>query len=587
MTSNPVIQELCRRCKENDRTLRDISLQALPLFSISQQDVEHVVSALQDNTNVKSVDLTTAIADASSPTFKKALIDMIELNTTISRITTACCDPLLDPLLVGMSRNRSITTLSIGEATLQESLPCMTLSRQWELALRMNTTLTRLVLSGINLSTSTVQAFEAGFCENNTLHSMEFCQVRLESNVAWTNLYQALGELKSLRMLHLISCKCSNIEPSDEKTQVTLNCLENLYELRCIDHGDKSIFAMLGKRLSACQSLRILDLRGNRLTNVTPIAEGLTRIFGFRKLVLEDNELDCKATTDFCQCLFQSLSLRFLNVRDNKIGARGAQALASSILSSQTFLEVIDVSANPIGSHGVAAFGIMLTQNKNLRALHLESVGLDCSLDESQTAMSLLAVGIARNSSLQTLSLGGNRLGYEGAELIKLGLTSNGGLRKLVLPCCRLGNRGIASLSEALQRNRALHELIVPFNEIGDTGIEAFGKALPWMFGLAKLHLEFNSFTNYDELVFGLSQNMRLEYINVMNEHFLFRARPDPLQKQLDFLLCLNRSGRRILQHDVACEVWPVVLENALRKGGLESVFYLLSQRPEVFKPHV
>jgi hypothetical protein len=201
--------------------------------------------------------------------------------------------------------------------------------------------------------------------------------------------------------------------------------------------------------------------------------------------------------------------------------------------------------------------------------------------------MSLLAVGIARNSSLQTLSLGGNRLGYEGAELIKLGLTSNGGLRKLVLPCCRLGNRGIASLSEALQRNRALHELIVPFNEIGDTGIEAFGKALPWMFGLAKLHLEFNSFTNYDELVFGLSQNMRLEYINVMNEHFLFRARPDPLQKQLDFLLCLNRSGRRILQHDVACEVWPVVLENALRKGGLESVFYLLSQRPEVFKPHV
>lgn len=584
MITNPIIEEVCRRCRSNDLSLRDVSLQSLPLLSISQSDVELIVLALVNNTTVNSLDVTTELSNEPSIALAKALVDMLSSNSTISRISIAFCDQLLGPLLTGIARNRSIKTLSLGEATLQDSLPRMTLTRQWEMALRMNTSLTRLVLQGISVSSCAIQAMGAGFRENQTLHSLEVCQIQLDNILEWARFYEAIGTLSSLRVLHMISCKCSSTEPNDYMRPTELNCLQDLYELRCIDHGDRSIFTFLGQSLSKCHSLRTADFRGNRLTNVECIVEALAQIPCFRKLVLEDNELDCNAVRDLCQFLFQSSSLRFLNLRDNKIGARGAQILASTINACGSYLEVLDISANPVGLQGVAAFGMMLPQNETLTALHMESVGLDCSLEEGQTAVSLLAVGMAKNSSLRTLCLGGNRLGYEGAELIKLGLTLNVSLNKLVLSYCQLGDDGIASLADALRSNHTLEELVVPFNDIGDKGIQAIGRSLPRMYGLARLHLEFNSFSNYEELLRGLEQNMRLESISIMNEHFLFRVQEDPRKKHLEYYLQLNQGGRRILQHDVACEIWPHVLERAFRNGGVDSVFYLLSQKPEMFQ---
>ena len=136
-----------------------------------------------------------------------------------------------------------------------------------------------------------------------------------------------------------------------------------------------------------------------------------------------------------CHSMIKNRTLTELNLSNNKIGDKGAQAIATVLASHLCSLVVLNLCNNKIGQEGVSLLGKALIQNKTLSQIDLRLNRLG---DEGE---SLLLNDLKKNSGLSFLEVSGNGLGAKSvtalASLLKL---NHPNLTRLDISCNKLGN---------------------------------------------------------------------------------------------------------------------------------------------------
>ena len=119
----------------------------------------------------------------------------------------------------------------------------------------------------------------------------------------------------------------------------------------------------------------------------------------------------------------------------------------------------------------------MLSENSSVRELHLSEVGI------TNEGVDILAKGLCKNSTLETLTLFRNDLGFKKespskftgmAEMLK----TNDKLEQLEVSHNPLGSDGVTWIAEALESNKGVKCLKLSHSECGDEGAAALAKML-------------------------------------------------------------------------------------------------------------
>ena len=153
------------------------------------------------------------------------------------------------------------------------------------------------------------------------------------------------------------------------------------------------------------------------------------------------------------------------------IGPEEARVIAKT-LCSNTVLEVLGLSDNPIGDKGAASLAEMLKHSKNLKALNLKITSI--------TAQGACEIARALSSNtytiLEKLNLEADRIGDKGASALAEMLLHNKSLKALNLKITSLTTYGVCEIAGALCSNTVLEELNLEANPIGDEAVTALAE---------------------------------------------------------------------------------------------------------------
>jgi hypothetical protein len=194
------------------------------------------------------------------------------------------------------------------------------------------------------------------------------------------------------------------------------------------------------------------------------------------------------------RALLVNRALRVLGLARCGIGEAGASQLAVGLQADPPSLTSLRLEGNQIGAVGAAALGTALLSNT-----HLTELGLALNPLSPLGALELRE-GLRRNGALRTLDLSGCSIGDDGAVAIATALRTNSVLETLYLQNNGIGKRGALALASTLRINRALRTLNLRLNHIGAESaavlVDAMqhGEAAQWGGGgLRTLLLEYNA----------------------------------------------------------------------------------------------
>ncbi|MGE3851688.1 MAG: gala protein [Planctomycetota bacterium] len=140
-------------------------------------------------------------------------------------------------------------------------------------------------------------------------------------------------------------------------------------------------------------------------------------------------------------------------LKRNPLGEDGAAVIAG-LVARTTTLQVLDVDNTMLGDAGCARVLDALADNASIRHVYLGSNGAGPQAARAAAAM------LSRNRTLQSLYLGASELRDDGIrELIAGGLTRNTTLDTLVVSSNRIGAYGLALLADAPASSIALRSL--------------------------------------------------------------------------------------------------------------------------------
>ena len=198
----------------------------------------------------------------------------------------------------------------------------------------------------------------------------------------------------------------------------------------------------IGKGGAVCGAVEVLK----RLHNCkTPL----------KKLELE-LELGEEGCAQLGLLLANTDTLEELKIRKEcNISGEGAVHLAAA-LTNNHLLTDLDISNNPIGDIGAAAFGGMVHNNTALRNLYLNRCGI------TSEGCVQLAAGLTENGTLGALRMSLNHVGVEGAKALSKVIEENKTLRWLRLWGDDSLGEGVDLLLASLQKNSTLQWLYLP-----------------------------------------------------------------------------------------------------------------------------
>ena len=232
--------------------------------------------------------------------------------------------------------------------------------------------------------------------------------------------------------------------------------------------------------LETCSSLQRLDVSFNRLGNKG--AEAIASILKQRSLLLE------------------------LNIASNHIGSGGAKSLAEA-LKTCTNLEKLVLHSNDIRTEGVQALAKSMEHWTNFTSLDVSSNSL------TSEAAEILAIGLKKcpSHTFQEMRIGNNEIRDSGLKclaspnLLSIDFSHNYLGDSVLLEACSslclqeldvsynsLGTKGAETIAIILKQCSLLLELNIASNHIGSDGAKALAEALRTCIKLEKLVLHSN-----------------------------------------------------------------------------------------------
>jgi hypothetical protein len=164
--------------------------------------------------------------------------------------------------------------------------------------------------------------------------------------------------------------------------------------------------SVLAELLQRSRTLRFLQLRNNR------IGESLLRVIDEQTVVVER----CPGMVALCAAAATSPSLLALDLAGNRIDDDGARCVAAMCASPQCNIVHLALGDNPIGIEGGITLATALCSNRSLRSLSLRG-GPQAAL-APEVAVELLR-NLGRHRRLRALDVAHNPLGDAGTSLIQ------------------------------------------------------------------------------------------------------------------------------------------------------------------------
>ena len=242
--------------------------------------------------------------------------------------------------------------------------------------------------------------------------------------------------------------------------------------LVCTSIGVEGI-SSLSEALRVNTCLTSLDLSKNSIGDegASSLSEALRVNTSLTSLNLGVTSIGDEGASSLSEALRVNTSLTSLNLRCNSIGDEGVSSL-SEALRVNTSLTSLYLSSNSIGDERASSLSEALRVNTSLTSLDLSynSIG-----DEGASSLS---EALRVNTSLTSLDLSKNSIGDEGASSLSKALRVNTSLSSLNLCRNSIGDEGASCLSKALRVNTSLTFLNLRCNSIGDEGANSLSKAL-------------------------------------------------------------------------------------------------------------
>ena len=467
---NILIQQLVDRLEANDPTLTEMSLGRIPLFEISADEIQAMVTALTHNTHVTCMDLwlpdfvQPSVLDTLEPSegllgmsfrqtpsrgFGLAALHHAETVTTQQpnnelailhdddqehmdysfiqkvfssnesltkvSVSDATAPKAWQELFRSLQKNTSITTLQIGEATLADPIKlndqdCNALCE----LLQRTKTLQSLSLRGIQVSQKGAMELAKGLLQTvgqQTLGSFTLHQVLVQDDNDNAAIRQMLAAIKlsSIHTLEIIECDWT-FESLEEDCRHPLTVLLSfnytLQELRMIDAVDVDVGRPLALGLVNNTCLEILDLQHNELSIVS-----------------------CEALADV---LVTNKSIQQLVLEETDLNDQGIAILAKGLRLNRGLRKL------------------------NLRGLQMTAVGCRHLCD-----------ALKHHPLLQVLDVSENAIGDSGAvHFGRLLANQQCPLKKFWMESALVGSDGLTALFQSLKHNRHLTTLRLGQNHV-------------------------------------------------------------------------------------------------------------------------
>ena len=364
------------------------------------------------------------------------------------------------------------------------------------------------VTSGGVVSEECGEALSYAMSNNNHLEDVNLSNNNIQAVAV--HVVKGLQQITSLKVLNLGNCNLPK-EISSELAHV-INCNKYLEQLLlCNNNLSSSMFTRL-QALSKFSTLKVLDIRGNQITEEA--GEYFTSVINknhkLEKLLLSDNNLG-KGVLYIARSLHGSTSLRMLDLGNIYMPKEACNELAR-VINCNPLLSTINLYRNNLQS-AIVVILQALSQISSLRELDLESNQLNEDVGEYLSSVILNNVGISN------LDLDNNNINKGMFQIVKA-LQQLHSLQVLCLSCTNIPKEALNDLALVIKCNKYLHTLRASNNNLSCSGLHS--NVLQSMISISTLkELNLNSTQLLEEAGEILSSiilhNTRLVHLDLSN----------------------------------------------------------------------
>ncbi|XP_052281343.1 leucine-rich repeat-containing protein 74B-like [Dreissena polymorpha] len=153
------------------------------------------------------------------------------------------------------------------------------------------------------------------------------------------------------------------------------------------DLGDVGV-DIVAESLAFNDTIERLDLGNNQVTNITKLAQTLSKNTGLVQLNLSSNGLHVSGCRDLARALEKNTTLRELNLAKNRIDRACLNNLFGG-LKKNAFLRVLKIDFNPLNSEDAMHVLTFITENPAIGLSHIYMDSIDVQANFVQTLNTL------------------------------------------------------------------------------------------------------------------------------------------------------------------------------------------------------
>ena len=338
-------------------------------------------------------------------------------------------------------------------------------------AVKVNTTLTQLVLSSNNIGDAGAASLAEAMKVNTTLTQLDLQHNNIGAAGA-ASLAEAMKVNTTLTQLVLWKNNIGDAGAASLAEAMKVNTTLTQLDLWENNIGDAGA-ASLAEAMKVNTTLTQLRLWEKNIgdAGAASLAEAMKVNTTLTQLVLWENNIGDAGAASLAEAMKVNTTLTQLDLWENNIGDAGAASLAEA-MKVNTTLTQLGWRANNIGDAGAASLGEAMKVNTTLTQLDLQHNNI------GDAGAASLAEAMKVNTTLTRLDLQHNNIGAAGAASLAEAIKVNTTLTQLVLWENNIGDAGAASLAEAIKVNTTLTQLVFYKNNIGDAGAASLAEAI-------------------------------------------------------------------------------------------------------------